>query len=118
MFKVYNLEKISKIAISNYVESFEKINLLEFIPANSSQVLLLTTNELIFAAVYPFEIIARFQIHDTYGRLVSLGEHLYGYIGQELILVDGNKIKSYGSFTLDGINILEDKGVREISYLR
>lgn len=80
--------------------------------------LLLTTNELIFAAVYPFAVINRFQIHDTYGRLVSLGGQLYGYIGQELILVDGNKIKSYGSFTLDGINILQDKGVREVSYLR
>lgn len=118
LFRIYNVDKIQRLGRDNHIELFEKINLLEFMQATPNEVLLLSSNELILAHVQPFAVISRFKIHDTDGKLVSLGQHLYGYIGQELILIDQTNLKNYGSLSLDGRSILHEKGASEISFLR
>ena len=48
---------------------------------------------------------------------MCISHELYGYIGEELLLVKGNVQKSYGALEYRGENILKDKEILEASYL-
>ena len=64
-----------------------------------------------------FEIIARFPVKYSEGRLLVINSALYGYLGLELILVNGVNLQSFGALEYDSENILKGREVEEVNYL-
>lgn len=53
-----------------------------------------------------FETLFTYKIKDSYGKLLNINNEVYGYLGEELILLKGTELKSYGSLDYSGENIL------------
>ena len=48
---------------------------------------------------------------------MAINPSLYGYIGEELLLVNGSSLKSYGALLYDSQNILKDRQLVSAHFL-
>jgi hypothetical protein len=101
-FKVYRPSKgTTALRPEQACYRLELANLQEFRQISSSEVLLLSGNELLLVGK-SWEVVARHPVRYSSGRLLALTAGIYGYLGEELVLVRGDSIKNYGGLQLEG----------------